>query len=148
MKIEATKVIIGVAVGGLDELLDRRDLGAVPKRVEPFRTVRDWGRTALTALGYLGQAFDFYPDIAAPLAQSQVPLFTKSVIGAVLPREEKAVERRVNRVQSNPAQSRITHPQFRQLTAVTPAIVRSAAAPANTVDMIRSLEMQDERILF
>lgn len=121
MRIEGTKVVIGVAVGGLDEVFVWRDQEG--GRTEPFRTVKDWGRTALTVLGYLGQAFDFYPGLTAPLAQSQVPLFTKSVIGAVRhqPEEDKAPVARQSRVRHVPRVSQGSQPEFRQLSAATPS---------------------------
>lgn len=126
MKIEATKVVVGVAVGGIDEVFVWRDQEA--GRIEPFRTVQDWGRTALTALGYLGQAFNFYPGIAAPLAQSQVPLFTKSVISAIRHQQAGvgvAEESNVSRVAGYPMVSR---PPVRELTTHSPAMKFDAAS--------------------
>lgn len=123
MKIEATKVVVGVAVGGLDEVFVWRDQEG--ERTEPFKTVKDWGRTALTALGYLGQAFDFYPGITAPLAQSQVPLFTKSVISAIRHQQDQqpgdgiSKGSNVSRVAEYP---KVSQPPVRELTTHSPAM--------------------------
>lgn len=77
MRITATPIVVGALAGGADVVLERQD--AKNARVEPFKTWTDWFRVGLCALGYMGQAFNFYPHITAPLAQSELPLVVKSV---------------------------------------------------------------------
>lgn len=76
-RINVMDVVIGVGAGALDEGLERADAGA--GRLEGFKAWHTWSRVALTALGYLGQAMNYWPAFAAPIAQSEVPLLTKSV---------------------------------------------------------------------
>jgi len=77
MRISILNVGIGVGAGAVDEGMEYLD--EKQERTEPFKTWTDWSRVALTGLGYLGQAFNFFPAIAAPLAQSEVTLLTKSI---------------------------------------------------------------------
>lgn len=81
MRIHWMNVVIGAGAGGLDEVMEDQD--ANNARTEPFKTWTDWSRVGLCAVGFLGQAFNFFPAIAAPLAQSETPLVTKSIIKAV-----------------------------------------------------------------
>ena len=77
MRIIPTHVIVGLGAGAIDEVLERQDTKNA--RTEPFKTWTDWGRVGLLLLGYMGQSFNFYPDALAALAQSELPLVTKSV---------------------------------------------------------------------
>jgi hypothetical protein len=77
MRISITNVGIGVAAGALDEGMEFLD--EKQGRAEPFKCWTDWSRIALTALGYLGQGFNFFPRVSVPLAQSEVTLLTKSI---------------------------------------------------------------------
>jgi len=79
MKISVQNVLIGVGAGAVDEVLEHLDETADTPRTEAFTRWTDLGRIALTALGYLGQAMNIMPEFAAPLAQSEVTLLTKSV---------------------------------------------------------------------
>jgi hypothetical protein len=80
-RINYVDVVIGVGAGALDEALERADAGA--GRLEGFKAWHTWSRIGLTALGYLGQAMNFWPAFAAPIAQSEVPLLTKSVYAMI-----------------------------------------------------------------
>ena len=77
MRIDIGNIIVGVGAGVVDEVLEWQDEKA--GRTEPLKTWTDWGRIGLCAIGYLGQALNFFPRITAPLAQSEVTLATKSV---------------------------------------------------------------------
>jgi len=77
MRISPMNIVVGVAAGGVDEVLEELDVRAV--RTEPFKNWTDWGRVAMTAIGYVGQGFNLFPRITAPLAQSSVTLLTKSI---------------------------------------------------------------------
>lgn len=81
MRIEPMKVVVGIGAGVVDEVLEWQD--EENDRTESFRNWTDWGRVGLCALGYMGQAFNFFPALAAPLAQSEVTLVTKSVSNAI-----------------------------------------------------------------
>lgn len=83
MRIEPIKVLVGVGAGGVDELLEWLDSRGETPRTEPFKTWTDWGRIGLTLVGYLGQAFNFWPNLTAPLAQSETPLLVKSIGRAI-----------------------------------------------------------------
>ena len=81
MRIQLMNVVIGVGAGAVDEVMEWQD--DQNGRTEPFKKWTDWTRVGLCALGYLGQAFNFFPVIATPLAQSEVTLTTKSVAGII-----------------------------------------------------------------
>lgn len=86
MKVEIKNVVIGVGVGGADELLEWQDRERVkknPKANAPFKNLTDWGRVIILAAGYAGQVFNFMPSEAAATAQSELPLVVKSVARAV-----------------------------------------------------------------
>jgi len=82
MRIDIMDAVIGVGAGSLDEVMERQD--EQNGRTEPFKTWADWSRVGLAALGYLGQAFNFFPRYAQPLAQSEITLVTKSAAKAIL----------------------------------------------------------------
>ena len=81
MKIVLTNVVVGVGVGGVDELLIWQDEKG--GRAELFKTWRDWGRIGMTVLGYLGLATNNFAKYAEPVAQSATPLMTKTIIQAI-----------------------------------------------------------------
>lgn len=88
--------VIGVGAGGVDELMLWQDERG--GRVDPFKTWTDWSRVGLCALGYLGQAFNFFPRFAQPLAQSEVTLVTKSAVSAI--RAQTGAGRRVTKTRA------------------------------------------------
>ena len=92
MRIDVMDAVIGVGAGGVDELMEWQDERG--GRVDPFKTWTDWSRVGLCALGYLGQAFNFFPRFAQPLAQSEVTLVTKSAVSAI---RAQTMERRVTK---------------------------------------------------
>ena len=94
MRISITNVGIGVAAGAMDEGMEYLDERQA--RTEPFKTWTDWSRIALTALGYLGQGFNFFPRVTVPMAQSEVTLLTKS-IGRVVRAQVGGAETMVSR---------------------------------------------------
>lgn len=77
MRIDLANVVVAVSAGGVDEVLEAMDEDG--GRTEPFRNWRDWGRVGLTAAGLLGQTLNYFPQLAAALAQSEITLLTKSV---------------------------------------------------------------------
>lgn len=101
MKIDMMNAVVGVSAGAVDGLLEWQDEEG--GRTEPFKTWTDWGRVVLCSLGYLGQAFNFFPKIAAPLAQSEITLVTKSV-GKVI-RTRAGTESMVSRPRTRLAQT-------------------------------------------
>lgn len=81
MRIDWMNVVVGVGAGGVDEVLAWQD--EQQGRTGAFKTWTDWGRLGITLLAYLGQATNMFPRLCYPLAQSEVPLLTKSVIQGV-----------------------------------------------------------------
>lgn len=102
--INVTSIIVGVGAGGMDEVLEWQD--EENARTEPFKKWTDWGRIGLCLLGYIGQAFNVMPSIAAPLAQSELALVTKTVGSAI--RSRVATE------------SAISHPRTKARITQTP----------------------------
>jgi len=92
MRIDMMNAVIGVGAGALDEVLERVDEDQ--GRTEPFKGYRDWVRVGVAAACYLGQAFNYFPRVVAPLAQSEIPLVTKSVAKIII---GTGVTRRVSR---------------------------------------------------
>ena len=82
MKINAMNVVIGAGVGVLDEVVERRDINR--GNTEAFNGITGWGRVGVTLAAYAGQAFGFQSRLAMPLAQSVLPLATKTVVKAIL----------------------------------------------------------------
>ena len=82
MKIDAMNVVIGAGVGVLDEVVERRDINR--GNTEAFNGIAGWGRVGVTLAAYAGQAFGFQSRLAMPLAQSVLPLATKTVVKAIL----------------------------------------------------------------
>ena len=80
MRIDMMDVVMGIGVGGVDEVLAIQDADA--GRVESFKTWSDFFRIGAVALGFLGMTVDMFPKFAKPVAQSATPLLTKSVIQA------------------------------------------------------------------
>ena len=78
-KIDLTNAVIGVAVGGIDQFLEERDAAAVPARTIESQKWTFWFRAGAVALGYLGELMNQQSRYAVPLAQSTVPLLTKSI---------------------------------------------------------------------
>lgn len=81
MKIVTSNVIVGVGAGivdtGLIALDENQGWG------EAYKNAREWGRIALCLLGFLGQSQNWMPNEMAALAQSEVPLVTKSLADVV-----------------------------------------------------------------
>lgn len=99
MRIELTHVLVGVGVGGLDEVLERQD--ADNGRTETIKKWSTWSRAGLVALGFLGQAMDIMPREAAAVAQSELPLLTKTALAEVW--KKKVVASGANRFLGTPA---------------------------------------------
>lgn len=105
LRIDITNSIIGVGVGGADEVTEYLDEKAVEDdptstRQESFKGARDWGRVAMVGLGFLGQALNVMPKEATALWQSSLPLVTKSAIRAV--RKARVTEQVSTRTYSEP----------------------------------------------
>lgn len=82
MRIEVSSVIVGVGAGVVDELAERND--AERGRTETTQKWSTWFRFGALAAGYLGQAMNIMPGYAAPLAQSMLPLATKTAMGVMM----------------------------------------------------------------
>lgn len=95
MRISAMNVVIGAGVGVLDEVVERRDINR--GNTEAFNGIAGWGRVGVTLAAYAGQMFNFQTNLAAPLAQSVLPLATKTVVKAILQSTGTAARPRTNR---------------------------------------------------
>ena len=95
MRINAMNVVIGAGVGVLDEVVERRDINR--GNTEAFNGITGWGRVGVTLAAYAGQAFGFQTSLAMPLAQSVLPLATKTVVKAILQSTGTASRPRTNR---------------------------------------------------
>ena len=82
MQVKAMNVVIGAGVGVIDEVVERRDINR--GNMEAFNGITGWGRVAVTLAAYAGQAWGFQTGLTAPLAQSVLPLATKTVVKAIL----------------------------------------------------------------
>lgn len=82
MRIDVTHVIVGVGLGAADEMAERND--AANARTETTKKWSTWTRFGLLALGYAGQAMNIMPDIASVVAQSELPLATKTAMAVVM----------------------------------------------------------------
>lgn len=80
-KINITNAVIGVGAGVVDNLLEDADEKAA--RVDTFKTWTFWSRVGLAGIGYAGQVWGFLPQLAEPLAQSEITLVTKSAFKAI-----------------------------------------------------------------
>ena len=78
MAIDMTKTLTSVAVGVVDEVLERND--KTNNRIENFKKWSDIGRLGLAAIGYGIQVFmPRYERIGEGLALSSTPLLVKTV---------------------------------------------------------------------
>ena len=84
-RINYMNLVVGVGVGAVDEVLERKD--KTDKKTGPFKGWRDYGRLGLTVAGLAGQMFDFFPSIAEPLAQSEITRLTKSLAQQLMPQK-------------------------------------------------------------
>lgn len=82
MRINAVNMVIGAGVGLADELGEKFD--GDRGNVNVFSGVTDWGRVGITVAAYAGQAMNFQPEICKTLAQSTIPLATKTVVKAIV----------------------------------------------------------------
>ncbi len=82
MRINATNVVIGAGVGLVDELVERRDINR--GKLEAFNGIIGWGRVGVTLAAYAGQMFNIQTGLVTPIAQSVLPLATKTVVKAIL----------------------------------------------------------------
>ena len=109
MAINYTNAILGVGVGGLDSYVENLDAtaknsaGAPAPRMKPFKRWNDWVRIGVVVAGLLGQVTNIMPKYAEPLAQSALPLATKSVIDVMLYKEPSGIPGQVNRMARVPA---------------------------------------------
>jgi len=82
MKINPMNVVIGGGVGVLDEVVERRDINR--GNLEAFNGITGWGRVGVTLGAYALQMFNVQTGLVVPLAQSALPLATKTVVKAIL----------------------------------------------------------------
>ena len=82
MRINPMNVVIGAGVGVLDEVVERRDINR--GNTEAFNGIAGWGRVGITLAAYAGQMFNFQTNLVVPIAQSVLPLATKTVVKAIL----------------------------------------------------------------
>jgi len=79
-KIEWKNVLVGVGVGGADEVLGYWD---EKSGRTGLGTAVNIGRAAMVALGALGVATGYFHKYAEPVMNAATPLLTKSVIQAI-----------------------------------------------------------------
>jgi len=82
MRINGMNVVIGAGVGVLDELGEKFDSDR--GNTEAFRGITGWSRVGVTLAAYAGQMFNFQPKFSETLAQSVLPLATKTVIKSIM----------------------------------------------------------------
>jgi len=104
MRIEPMDVVVPVAAGVVDEVLEWQD--EVNARTTPVQQWATWSRIGLAAVGYLGQMFNFFPLVCRPLAQVETALVTKTVgswIRTPTPATASAMRSNPGRRVGNPA---------------------------------------------
>lgn len=80
--ISFTHVIVGVGLGAADEMLERND--ATSGRTETAKKWSNWLRFVALVAGYAGVATNTFSDAAGAMAQSALPLATKTAMGVVM----------------------------------------------------------------
>ncbi len=82
MKIQPMNVVIGAGVGVLDEIGEKfdRDRG----NNDAFQGVLGWSRVGVTIAAYAGQMLNIQPEFSMRLAQSVLPLATKTVVKSIM----------------------------------------------------------------
>lgn len=84
MAINFTGIIVGAAVGGIDEALERNDAAA--GRVGNFKTYRDYYRVGAVAAGLAMQTmFPRYAKMGEDLTIAAMPGLVKSLAGTLMP---------------------------------------------------------------
>lgn len=118
-KVSVASVVVGIAVGGVDYGTEVMDVSN--GKTEAFKNTTDWVRIGLLALGYLGQVGGYMGSVAAPLAQSELPLVTKTVIRAIrakMPAAVSSVSQPRSRVNPNASIGRSYNKEFEAVLAI------------------------------
>ncbi len=82
MRINAMNAVIGVGLGVGDEVVERFDNGR--GNTEAFAGIQGWTRVGVALAAYAGQAFNFQPKLCETVAQSVIPLATKTVVKSIM----------------------------------------------------------------
>jgi len=99
MQVKAMNVVIGAGVGVIDEVVERRDINR--GNMEAFNGIIGWGRVGVTLAAYAGQMFNIQTNLTMPIAQSVLPLATKTVVKAILQSTSGVVNRQRSRSTSH-----------------------------------------------
>lgn len=82
MRINVMNVAIGAGLGVLDEFGEKFDSDR--GNTDAFRGVTGWSRVGVALAAYAGQMFNFQPALCETVAQSVVPLATKTVVKSIM----------------------------------------------------------------
>ncbi len=82
MRIKVMDGVVGVGVGIADEMVERFDSDRGNGRA--FDGITGWARIGVTIAGYAGQMFNVQPEFSRTLAQSALPLATKTVVKSII----------------------------------------------------------------
>ena len=101
MRINAMNVVIGAGVGVLDELGEKFDSDR--GNTDAFRGITGWSRVGVALAAYAGQMFNVQPALMETVAQSVIPLATKTVVKSIMQvTGTPTAARRVSRAVSTP----------------------------------------------
>lgn len=99
MKIRPMNVAIGAGAGILDELGEKFDSDR--GNTDSFTGITDWARVGVGAAAYAAQMMNFQPDVSEAVAQSVLPLATKTIVKSIMQATSGVAARpRVSRVAS------------------------------------------------
>ncbi|KKN52934.1 hypothetical protein LCGC14_0607350 [marine sediment metagenome] len=82
MRINAMNVVIGAGLGVADEVGEKWDSDR--GNSDAFTGILGWSRIGVTLAAYAGQAFNFQPEFCKTVAQSTIPLATKTVVKSII----------------------------------------------------------------
>ena len=82
MRINGMNVVIGAGVGVADEFAEKFDSDRGNNAA--FAGITGWSRVGVTLAGYAGQMFNVQSKFAETLAQSVLPLATKTVVKSII----------------------------------------------------------------
>lgn len=110
MAVEITGKAIGLALGGIDEMLERQDAKAVPARTEPLKSWRDYGRIGMVVVGVGTEMFmPRYARMAQTVGEVGAAFLAKS-LSKVLFKETTAATAYVHRRQTSPVSNPAPNP--------------------------------------
>lgn len=100
MRIKPMNVVIGAGAGLLDELGEKFDSDR--GNTNAFEGITDWGRVGVAVAAYGAQMMNFQPDVSEAVAQSVLPLATKTIVKSIMQATSGAAtaRQRVTRVAS------------------------------------------------